>query len=70
LASDTAGDPIFIGIQDTVAEITSLVFVLTSCTGTGCDVNDFAVDTLISKNPGVLLLQYPNQRRYSFWGVH
>ena len=51
--SDTAGDPVFIGIQDTSAEITSLVFDLTGftgCTGT-CDIHDFAVDTLISENP-------------------
>ena len=46
LASDMAGDPIFIGTKDTIADITSLVFVLTACTGTGCDLNDFAVDTL------------------------
>ncbi len=44
LSSDVAGDPVFIGIQDTVAEITSLVFSLTSCSG---DCNDFAVDTLL-----------------------
>jgi hypothetical protein len=44
LSSDVAGDPVFIGIQDTVAEITSLVFSLTSCGG---DCNDFAVDTLL-----------------------
>jgi hypothetical protein len=53
VASDAAGDPVFIGAQDTVAEITSLVFSLTSCTGT-CDVNDFAVDSLITKNPTVV----------------
>jgi hypothetical protein len=53
LASDAAGDPIFIGAQDIVADITSLSFVLTHCTGTGCDLNDFAVDTLRSINPAV-----------------
>jgi len=47
LASDAAGDPIFIGAQDTTADITSLVF---SCTG-ACANNDFAVDTLRSINP-------------------
>ena len=47
--SDAAGDPIFIGAQDTVAEITSLVFSLTACTG-GCDGNDFAVNTLKTIN--------------------
>jgi hypothetical protein len=49
LGSDAAGDPIFIGAQDTVADITSLVL---SCTG-ACSNNDFAVDTLSSLNPGV-----------------
>jgi hypothetical protein len=50
LGSDAAGDPIFIGAQDTVADITSLVL---SCTG-ACSNNDFAVDTLRSLNPGVV----------------
>jgi hypothetical protein len=50
LASDAAGDPIFIGAQDTTADITSLVF---SCTG-ACGNNDFAVDTLMSRNPAVV----------------
>ena len=49
-ASDPAGDPVFIGIQDTAAEITSLVFNLTGC-AMACDTNDFAVDKLISENP-------------------
>ena len=49
--SDTAGDPVFIGAMDTTtADITSLAFSMTSC-GTGCDLNDFAVDTLSSINP-------------------
>lgn len=48
--SDAAGDPVFIGLQDTVAEIASLVFSMTTCTGT-CDVNDFAVDSLLLKEP-------------------
>ena len=47
LASDAAGDPIFIGAQDTTADITSVVI---SCTG-ACANNDFAVDTLLSINP-------------------
>jgi hypothetical protein len=34
VSSDAAGDPVFIGAQDTVAEITSLVFSLTS--GSSC----------------------------------
>jgi hypothetical protein len=48
--SDAAGDSVFIGIQDNVAEITSLVFDLTACTGS-CDIHDFAVGTLLSENP-------------------
>ncbi|HEX3414774.1 MAG TPA: PEP-CTERM sorting domain-containing protein [Stellaceae bacterium] len=51
LASDAAGDPIFLGARDTVADITSLAFVLTTCRGAPCDINDFAVDTLRSINP-------------------
>ena len=42
--------PFFIGIQDTAAEITSLVFDLTGC-AMACDTGDFAVDKLISENP-------------------
>jgi hypothetical protein len=45
LASDTAGDPIFIGAKDMTADITSLSFDLTDTT------HDFAVDTLRSVNP-------------------
>jgi hypothetical protein len=48
ITSDPAGDPVFIGIQDTVAEITSLVFSMTSCGGDDCA--DFAMDSLITKN--------------------
>jgi hypothetical protein len=63
LASDAAGDPIFIGAQDTTADITSVVFDLTACTG-ACELNDFAVGTLSSINrsltptpePGTLAL--------------
>jgi hypothetical protein len=51
--SDAAGDPVFIGIQDTSAEITSLVFdlTLTGCGSLACGNSDFAVDTLMSLNP-------------------
>jgi hypothetical protein len=51
IASDSNGDPVFIGAHDSVAEITSLVFDITL---TGCALNcgnDFAVDTLLSENP-------------------
>jgi hypothetical protein len=46
LSSDAVGDPVFIGAQDTTADITKLVFTMTSCSGQNCNVNDFAVDTL------------------------
>jgi len=47
------GAPIFIGAQDATADIASLAFDLTACTPAGgCDVHDFAVDTLLSINPG------------------
>jgi hypothetical protein len=49
--SDSAGDPVFIGVQNTVADITSLVFDLTACSPGPCDNNDFAIDTLLSENP-------------------
>jgi hypothetical protein len=52
VSNDAAGDPVFIGAQDMVADITSLVFDLTSCTAT-CDLNDFAVGTLSTINPTV-----------------
>jgi len=51
--SDSNSDSVFIGIQDTAAEITSLVFdlTLTGCTDLSCGNSDFAVDKLISENP-------------------
>jgi len=51
--SDSNSDSVFIGIKDTTAEITSLVFDLTlmGCASLGCGNSDFAVDTLISENP-------------------
>jgi hypothetical protein len=47
--SDMASDPVFIGIRDTSAEITSLIFDLTISGGN----SDFAVGTLMSLNPTV-----------------
>jgi hypothetical protein len=44
--SDAAGDGIFIGARDTLSDITQVVFSLTSC-GSGCDVGDFAVNSLL-----------------------
>jgi len=53
VVSDLNGDSVFIGIQDTSAEITSLVFDLTlmGCGSLACGNSDFAVDTLMSLNP-------------------
>src|SRR5262249_49074383 len=58
LASDASGDPVFIGAQDTLPEITSLVFSMTSC-ASGCDENDFAVDTLLSENASTTAVPEP-----------
>jgi len=55
VVSDSNGDPVFIGVQDTAADITSLVFdlKLMGCGDLSCGNSDFAVDTLISENvPG------------------
>jgi hypothetical protein len=44
--SDSAGDPIFIGILDSTADVTKVEFSLTDCAG--CSNNgDFAIDTLL-----------------------
>lgn len=45
VTSNANGDPVFIGAQDTAAGISSFTISLTGCGG-GCDLNDFAVDTL------------------------
>jgi hypothetical protein len=52
--SDSAGDAIFIGAVDTVAEVTRAIFGLTAAgTGSGSSNNmgDFAIDTLRLRNP-------------------
>ncbi|MGH7111866.1 MAG: PEP-CTERM sorting domain-containing protein [Stellaceae bacterium] len=66
LASDAAGDPVFIGAIDSTADISSLVFSMTSC-GAVCDINDFAVDTLLSKNPGTVPPPPPVPEPASVW---
>ena len=55
--SNLNGDSVFIGIQDTAAEITSLVFdlTLTGCANLLCGNSDFAVDNLISAVPGPIV---------------
>ncbi len=50
-ASNGSGDPLFIGLLDTVADITKITVNLSVCGGLGCNVNDFAVDTLLLKQP-------------------
>lgn len=48
LASDSAGDPIYLGVNDqTGPNITKLVFSLNACSGT---CTDFAVETVLTKN--------------------
>jgi hypothetical protein len=50
MASDGAGDPLFLGVLDNTntADITRVVFSLTSCGNGNCgDLKDFAVDTLL-----------------------
>lgn len=51
VTSDAAGDPLFIGVTDTIPEISKVMFSLSACGGFGCDVNDFAVGTLYLKTP-------------------
>jgi len=56
-SSDTNGDPIFVGAFESTsaALITSVSYVLTSCTTapntSPCNLDDFAVDTLFLKTP-------------------
>jgi hypothetical protein len=52
--TSATGNPVFIGAQDGTADITQLIFSLTSCSGQNCDVKDFAVDTLRSVNAQVV----------------
>jgi hypothetical protein len=51
VTSDSNGDPVFLGLLDkTGADISSVVFSLTSCP-TGCtNVGDFAIDTLLMQD--------------------
>ncbi|MDE2371929.1 MAG: PEP-CTERM sorting domain-containing protein [Burkholderiales bacterium] len=53
--SNAAGDAVFLGGKDSLAGITSMQFSLLSCGGSansGCDVNDFAVNTLLLEDAG------------------
>ena len=48
-ASNGSGDPLFIGVLDTTADITKITVNMSACGGLGCNPNDFAVDTLYLK---------------------
>jgi hypothetical protein len=52
VTSDTNGDAVYIGLKDqTAANITSVVFSLTTCSG-ACSTTDFGIDT-VYLNPGL-----------------
>jgi hypothetical protein len=61
VTSDTNGDPVFIGVKDTVAQINSITFSLTAVP-TDSSLNDFALDTvfldstIIAPEPGSIFL--------------
>jgi hypothetical protein len=44
--SDLAGDPLFVGVQDTAVEINKAVISVTACGSFNCDANDFSADSL------------------------
>jgi hypothetical protein len=44
--SDSGGDPLFLGVQDSTAEINKVVVTVTQCGGFACDANDFSADTV------------------------
>jgi hypothetical protein len=56
--SDAGGDGIFIGVLDTIADITKIVVSLTSCTQP-CDSADFAVNSLLLKGGRVVTVPEP-----------
>ena len=56
--SDANGDGIFIGVLDTIADITGIVVSLTSC-APGCDAADFAVNSLLLKAGRVVTVPEP-----------
>ena len=45
VGSDAGGDPVFVGVTDTVQEVTKITLSITAC-GTCVNENDFAIDTL------------------------
>lgn len=49
--SDVSGDPLFIGLLDSTADITKIEVGLAACGGFGCSPDDFAVDTLSLNEP-------------------
>jgi hypothetical protein len=51
-SSDVNGDPIYIGVKDTSgANINKVIFSVTSTTGAGGDITDFAIDALRLNKP-------------------
>jgi len=54
-SSDSNGDPIYIGVKDTTGpNINKVVFSINSTANSAGNVTDFAVDTLLLNNPGVV----------------
>jgi hypothetical protein len=47
VTSDSSGDPVFLGVLDGTAEITSLQFSLTACSSGCTNLGDFAIDSLL-----------------------
>jgi hypothetical protein len=80
--SDANGDPVFLGVRsDNIAtNITKVVISLTSCGFKNCDLNDFAIGSLLLRDPvittaepsslfliggGLVLLGWKHRRRRS-----
>jgi hypothetical protein len=53
LASDSSGDPVFLGVLESpaTANITKLVFALTACASGCSNLGDFAIDKLFMTDP-------------------
>ena len=66
VASDPAGDPVFLGASDMSPEITAETFSIVSCTGcSASNVADFAVDTLFFNDETPV----PEPTDLSLWSV-
>ena len=51
VTSDSAGDPVFLGVEDDIPEITEVFYSLTAASG-GADLTNFAVDTVFLRDQG------------------